>query len=156
VAASGLRALVVRLPPSVHGDGDHGFVPVLIAIAREKGVSAYVGDGLNRWPAVHRLDAAHLYRLALENGSANARYHGVAEEGVPFREIAEIIGRRLKVPVVAKSPEAAADHFGWFAHFAAMDVPASSQKTRDVLRWRPKQVGLISDLDRPRYFESGR
>ena len=87
------------------------------------------------------------------DGSANARYHGVAEEGVPFREIAEIIGRRLKVPVVAKSPEAAASHFGWFAHFAAMDVPASSQKTRDVLGWKPKQVGLIPDLDRPRYFE---
>ena len=154
VAAGGVCAAVVRLPPSVHGDGDHGFVPVLIAIAREKGVSAYVGDGLNRWPAVHRLDAAHLYRLALENGSANARYHGVAEEGVPFRDIAEIIGHRLKVPVVAKSPEAAADHFGWFAHFAAMDVPASSQKTRDVLGWQPKQVGLIPDLDRPRYFES--
>jgi nucleoside-diphosphate-sugar epimerase len=154
VAESGVRAVVVRLPPSVHGDGDHGFVPVLIAIAREKGVSAYVGDGLNRWPAVHRFDAAHLYRLALENGSANARYHGVAEEGVPFRDIAEVIGHRLNVPVVAKSPEAAADHFGWFAHFAAMDVPASSQKTRDALRWQPKQVGLVPDLDRPRYFES--
>ena len=154
VAESGVRAVVVRLPPSVHGDGDHGFVPVLIAIAREKGVSAYVGDGLNRWPAVHRFDAAHLYRLALENGSANAWYHGVAEEGVPFRDIAEVIGHRLNVPVVAKSPEAAADHFGWFAHFAAMDVPASSQKTRDALRWQPKQAGLIPDLDRPRYFES--
>jgi len=153
LAAKEVRTWVVRLSPSVHGDGDHGFVPTLINIAREKGVSAYIGEGLNRWTAVHRLDAAHLYRLALEKGSAGARYHGVAEEGIAFRDIAEVIGRRLNIPVVAKSAEEAADHFGWFAMFAAIDCPASSKLTQERLGWLPTQPGLIADLDRPRYFE---
>jgi nucleoside-diphosphate-sugar epimerase len=152
VADRGVRVSVVRLPPSVHGDGDHGFVPLLIKMAREKSASAYIGEGGNRWPAVHRLDAAQLFRLALEKGAPRAYYHGVAEEGVPFRRIAEVIGRRLGVPVVSKHPEEAAAHFSWFAHFAAMDVPASSTKTQELLGWRTYQPGLIADIDRATYF----
>jgi nucleoside-diphosphate-sugar epimerase len=153
MAARGVHVSVVRLPPSVHGDGDHGFVPTLVRIAREKRAAAYVGEGSNRWPAVHRLDAAHLYRLVLEKGAAGARYHGVGEEGIPFRDIATVIGQRLNVPVVSKTPEEAAEHFGWFSHFAALDAPASSENTQKELGWQPTHVGLIADLRRGTYFD---
>jgi nucleoside-diphosphate-sugar epimerase len=154
-AARGVKVSVVRLPPTVHGAGDHGFVPLLIATAREKGVSVFPGDGRNRWAAVHRLDAARLYRLALEAGAASPRYHGAAEEGVPFREIATVIGQRLGLPVLGKTPEEAASHFGWFAHFAGLDNPTSSRRTREELGWQPGEPGLIADLDQPHYFEGG-
>ena len=154
VAARGVRASVVRLP-QVHDTVKQGLVTYMIALAREKGVSAYVGEGRNRWPAVHVLDAAPLYRLALEKGSAGARYHAVAEEGVPLRDIAEAIGRGLNVPVVAKSPEEAAQHFGFLSFFVGADAPASSALTQERLRWHPtKQPGLIADLDRMRYSEA--
>jgi nucleoside-diphosphate-sugar epimerase len=149
VRASGVRVSVVRLAPSVHGEGDHAFVPILIRIARETGVAAYPGEGLNRWTAVHRSDAARLFRLALESGVAGARYHGVAEEQVPFRDIARVIGRRLGLPIESRPPE----HFGWFAKFAAMDRPASSQWTQSQLEWQPRMPGLLADLDQPYYFK---
>jgi nucleoside-diphosphate-sugar epimerase len=148
----GVRVSTVRLP-QVHDTVKQGLVTYAIAVAREKGVSAYVGEGRNRWAAVHILDAARLYRLAIEKQEAGARYHAVAEEGVPAREIAEAIGRGLKVPVVSKSPEEAAAHFGWLGMFAGRDLTGSSVQTQQRLGWRPTGPGLLADLDRMRYFE---
>lgn len=152
-ASSGVNVSVVRLPPSVHGDGDHGFVPMLIDLARRKGVSAYIGDGQNQWPAVHRFDAARVYRLVLESDLPGGRYHAVAEGGVPFREIAEVIGRNLNVPVVSVSTDEAAAHFEWFAHFAGIDNATSSEQTRALLGWEPTGPGLIADIDRMAYYK---
>lgn len=154
VASQGAHVALMRLSPSVHGEGDHGFVPALIGIARATGVSAYVGEGQNRWNAVHRLDAARLFRLALEQGAAAPRYHAVAEEAIAFRAIAEAIGRGLNLPVVSKSPEEAAAHFGAFAGFTQLDAPATSQLTQQRLGWQPSQPTLLADLARGHYFEN--
>jgi nucleoside-diphosphate-sugar epimerase len=154
VAARGVRVSVVRLPPSVHDREKLGLVSQLITLAHEKGVSAFVGEGINRWPAIHRLDAAHLYSLVLEKNAPGARYHAVAEEGVPLKEIAAVIGRRLNIPVVSKSPAEAFDHFGWLGPFMGIDLPVSSAKTQERLGWRPVQPDLISDLERARNLEN--
>ena len=155
LSEQGVRVSLVRLSPSVHGEGDHGFVPTLIQLARDKGVSAYVGEGANQWTAVHVLDAAHLFRLALERSFSGARYHAVDEEGIAFRDIAEIIGRRLNVPVVSKSTEEAAEHFGWFAQFAQIHCPASSKMTQERLGWKATQPGLLAEMERSEsYFNS--
>jgi nucleoside-diphosphate-sugar epimerase len=154
VAALGVRAASVRLSPSVHGDDDkHGFIPILVNIAREKGVSAYIGQGLNRWNAVHRLDAAHLFRLALENAVSGTRYHAAAEEAITMKSIAEAIGKQLNLPVVSIPPEAAAGHFGWFGHMAAIDCPASSVWTQEHLNWQPTHSTLLADIENGVYTQ---
>jgi len=152
-AARGVRASSVRFAPTVHGPGDHGFVAILVGIAREKGVSGYIGDGGNRWPAVHRLDAASLVRLAVADAPAGTAVHAVAEEGVPTRAIAEAIGRGLDLPAVSIPADRAGDHFGWMARFFGADAPVSSAATRRLFGWRPGQPGLIADLDAGYYFK---
>jgi nucleoside-diphosphate-sugar epimerase len=153
-ALAGVRSSVVSLAPSVHGEGDKGFVPRLINIARTKGFSAYVGDGSNRWPAVHRLDAAHLYRLTLEKAPAGSRLDGAADEGVPFRDIASVIGKHLNLPVVSISREEADAHFGFLGAIAAHDMPRSSALTQELLGWRPVHPALIPDLEQGHYFNN--
>ncbi|NUP61585.1 MAG: SDR family oxidoreductase [Nonomuraea sp.] len=155
LAERGIRSSVVRLAPTVHSALDHnGFIPALISIARSKGVAAYVGDGANRWPAVHTLDAARLYRLALESAPAGSRLHGVDDQGVPFREIAEAIGHRLDLPVVSIPSTQAGAHFGFLGGHAAADNPSSSTLTQDLLGWKPVQPGLIDDLRQDHYFDA--
>ncbi len=153
LASRDVRSSVVRLPPTVHGDGDNGFMAILAALAREKGASGYIGDGANRWPAVHRFDAAPLFRMALENAPGGSTLHAVADEGVPISEIAEVIGRHLDLPAIAVSPEEAGEHFGWLAGFLGLDSPASSTLTRELLGWQPTHIGLIDDLDEGHYFD---
>jgi nucleoside-diphosphate-sugar epimerase len=154
LASRGVRSSVLRLPPTVHGDGDHGFMATVIAIARAKGTSAYIGDGDNRWPAVHRLDAAHLFRLALEKAPAGSTLHGVADEGVPIIDVAAVIGRHLGIPVAGITAEQAVEHFTWLAGFLAMDSPASSAVTRMLMEWSPTRPGLVDDLDEGHYFRN--
>jgi nucleoside-diphosphate-sugar epimerase len=151
-AGRGVRGSIVRLAPTVHGTGDHGFVPMLIDIARRTRISAFIGDGANRWPAVHRLDAARLFRLALEKASPGARLHGVAEEGVPLRTIAQTIGTALGVPVRSLTEDEAHAHFDWFARFVAIDNPTSSDRTRSALGWRPQEPMLLTDMRDGGYF----
>ncbi|MFJ5269264.1 SDR family oxidoreductase [Streptomyces sp. NPDC088358] len=152
LASRGVRSSVVRLSPTCHGDGDNGFMAALVAIARAKGVSGYLGDGANRWPAVHRLDAARLFRLALEKAPAGSVLHGVAEEGVELRDVAGVIGRHLDVPVAAVAPEDAAGHFAWLGSFLGLDSPASNTLTRELVGWEPTHPGLLEDLDKGHYF----
>jgi nucleoside-diphosphate-sugar epimerase len=148
-----VRSVIVRFAPTVHGAGDHGFMAVLVGIARDKGVSAYLDDGANRWPAVHRLDAAKLVRLAIQDAPAGSTLHATADEGVPTRVIADAIGRGLDVPVVSLPADQAEEHFSWLGRFFATDAPASSTVTREMLGWKPTQPGLIEDVDEGHYFQ---
>jgi len=153
-AKRGVRSSIIRLSPLVHSSLDHhGFAHQLIGIARAKGVSGYVGDGANRWPAVHTLDAARLYLLALESAPAGSRLHGVADEGVPFRDIAEVIGGRLGLPVESVDPQDASEHFGFLGALVGLDNPTSNALTRELLGWEPAHVGLLDDLAHGRYFD---
>jgi len=153
-ASRGIRSSVVRLSPTNHGDGDNGFMATVVRVARDKGVSGYVGDGTNRWPAVHRLDSAHLCRLAVESAPAGSTLHAVADEGVQFRAIADVIGRHLDLPVVSIAPDQALEHFAPLGAFVGMDSPASSTLTRELMEWEPTRPGLIEDLDEGHYFAS--
>jgi len=154
LASRGVRSSVVRLPPTVHGEGDKGFIATLVGVARDQGVSGYVGDGSQRWPAGHVLDAARLFRLALEQAPAGSVLHANAEEGVPLRAVAEVIGRRLGVATASVDPGDAAGHFGWLAGPAGTDAPASSALTRELLGWRPTRPGLVDDLEEGHYFKA--
>ncbi|KAL2314909.1 NAD dependent epimerase/dehydratase [Schizosaccharomyces pombe] len=151
-ASQGVRASILRLPPTVHGAGDHAFVPMLINVAKNKGVSAYIGNGMNCWPAVHRTDAANLFVLALEKGTAGSIYHAVAEEGIPIKEIAGMIGKRLDIPVISVSSEEATEHFGFLSSFLSVDNPTSSILTQQRLGWKPTHSTLMTDLASDAYF----
>jgi nucleoside-diphosphate-sugar epimerase len=153
LAERGVRVSIVRPAPSVHGEGDHGFVARLVEIARERGASGYVGDGANRWAAVHRLDAARLYRLALEQAPAGSVYHAVGDEGVATRDIADAIARHLSLPLVSVDSDDAAEHFGWLGAFFSWDAPASNALTRERLGWEPTHQGLLADLEEGFYFD---
>lgn len=152
LADRGVRSSVVRLPPTVHGDGDNGFLAFLVGIARDTGVAGYVGDGANRWPATHRSDVAVAFRLALEKAPAGSTLHAIDEEGVAIREVAEVMGRHLGLPTTSVSPDDAPAHFSWLAHFVGADSPASSTTTRELLGWEPTGPGLIEDLEQGHYF----
>jgi nucleoside-diphosphate-sugar epimerase len=154
LATSGVRSSVVRLPPTVHGDGDHGFIAALVEIARQRGVAGYIGDGRNRWPAVHRDDAAPVFRLALEGAPAGSVLHATADEGVPIRDVAAVIGRHLDLPTASVAPQDAPEHFAWLAPLIGADSPASSAVTRELLGWQPTHVGLLEDLDQGHYFRT--
>jgi nucleoside-diphosphate-sugar epimerase len=148
----GVRSSVLRFPPTVHGDGDHGFISSLVGIARQRGVAGYVDDGTNRWPAVHRSDAAHLARLAVEAAPAGSVLHAVGDEGVAFREIAQVMGRHLDIPTASVAPVDAGEHFGFLGHFVALDSPATATITRELLGWEPTGPSLLEDLDQDHYY----